>query len=124
MSRGVDAAGNKVGGAVDSTRQAAGNAAGSVGRTASGATGAARSTTGHQASGSRDMHETPKSGGGFWKWLLPLALAVLAWFGFKQLGGEKEAMDADVAGAASGVAESASGAAAVSYTHLPSPRDS
>ena len=57
------------------------------------------------------MHETPKSGGGFWKWLLPLALAVLAWFGFKQLGGEKEVMDADVAGAASGVAESASGAA-------------
>ena len=97
VSRGVDAAGNKVGGAVNSTRQAANSATSS-------AAGATRDS-------SREIHESAKSGGGFWKWLLPLALAVLAWFGFKQLGGEKEVMESDVAGAASGVAESASGAA-------------
>ena len=36
-------------------------------------------------------HEAPRKKGGIWKWLLPIALAVLAWFGFKQLG-NKEAM--------------------------------
>jgi uncharacterized phage infection (PIP) family protein YhgE len=34
------------------------------------------------------------SGGGFWKWLIPLILAVLAWFGYKQINKDVDVSDA------------------------------
>ena len=109
VDRGVDAAGNKVGGAVDSTRSAAGNATRSASNTASSATdsrptgsAASRSTT----TGTTD-HVAPRKSGGFWKWLIPLLLAVLAWFGFKSLGTK----DVDVSGAATEATDAASSAA-------------
>jgi len=109
VDRGVDAAGNKVGGAVDSTRSAAGNATRSASNTARSATdsrptgsAASRSTT----TGTTD-HVAPRKSGGFWKWLIPLLLAVLAWFGFKSLGTK----DVDVSGAATEATDAASSAA-------------
>ena len=49
-------------------------------------------------------HEAPRKSGGIWKWLLPIALAVLAWFGFKQLGNKEAMVDpgTEVASEASG----------------------
>ena len=85
VGRGVDAAGNKVGGAVDSTRNAARSATDTTRTTT-------QSTTRDTSAGTTSTHhEAPRKKGGIWKWLLPIALAVLAWFGFKQLG-NKEAM--------------------------------
>jgi len=85
VGRGVDAAGNKVGGAVDSTRNAARSATDTTRTTT-------QSTTRDTSVGTTSTHhEAPRKKGGIWKWLLPIALAVLAWFGFKQLG-NKEAM--------------------------------
>ena len=101
VDRGVDAAGNKVGGAVDSTRNAAGNAARSATNTARNATDTARTT----ATGTAD-HMAPRKSGGFWKWLIPLLLAVLAWFGFKSLSDK----DVDVSGAGTEATEAASAA--------------
>ena len=101
VDRGVDAAGNKVGGAVDSTRNAAGNAARSATNTARNATDTARTT----ATSSAD-HMAPRKSGGFWKWLIPLLLAVLAWFGFKSLSDK----DVDVSGAGTEATEAASAA--------------
>ena len=49
----------------------------------------------------------PRKSGGFWKWLIPLLLAVLAWFGFKSLGTK----DVDVSGAATEATDAASSAA-------------
>ena len=104
--RGVDAAGNKVGGAVDSGRDAVRNT------TDTRTTTQTRSTTTGTRDTSRDSvsrndYEAPAKKGGIWKWLLPIALAVLAWFGFKQLG-HKEMSAED---AATGVTESAGEAA-------------
>ena len=48
----------------------------------------------------------PRKSGGFWKWLIPLLLAVLAWFGFKSLS-DKEV---DVSGAGTEATEAASAA--------------
>ena len=56
----------------------------------------------------------PRKSGGFWKWLIPLLIAALAWFGFKNLS-KDDAMDAgaeatsSAAGAASGAAGELSG---------------
>jgi len=107
VERGVDAAGNKVGNAVDSTRSAANNATRS-------ATDTARSATDSRSSGSTATrrptasteHVEPRKSGGFWKWLIPLLVAVAAWFGFKSLGDK----DVDVSGAGTEVSEAASGA--------------
>ena len=104
----MDAAGNKVGGAVDSTRTAAGNATRSATNTARSATDtrstgstAPRSST----TGTADYAE-PRKSGGIWKWLIPILLAVLAWFGFKSLSNK----DVDVSGAGTEATEAAGAA--------------
>ena len=101
----MDAAGNKVGGAVTAGRDAVGNTArgatDTVSRAADKTQEAARSAT-------SQAHTETKSGGGFWKWLIPLLIAVAAWFGFKKMNDT----DVDVEGAASGAMETAKEAGA------------
>ena len=105
----MDAAGNKVGGAVGGAVSAGRDA---VGDTARGATDtvsrAAGKTQEAARSAASNAHTETKSGGGFWKWLIPLLIAVAAWFGFKKMNDT----DVDVEGAASGAMETAKEAGA------------